>query len=181
MERRDAVRLIGTLAAMPFIPRSAETAFAHGERAHLRVQHTGAGFRTFNGPQQAAVTEIAEMIMPRTDTPGATDVGVAQFMDFIMTEWATDEDRASFLRGLQDIDDRANARGGVIFVRLSADAKIELLQSLDLLRKDRTGAGYAFAQLKSLTAYGYFTSERVQKEVLKTRMFFTAFEPDVPV
>ena len=47
------------------------------------------------------------MIIPETDTPGATSVKVPEFIDLILTEWASDDERAAFLAGLSDIDARA--------------------------------------------------------------------------
>ncbi len=172
--------MIGSLAVVPFIPQGADAAFTDAQTLHQRLQLADVTFRTLDATQQATVRDMAELILPRTDTPGATDVRVAEFIDLIMTEWASAEERSLFLRELAEIDGRARAQGGVPFVQLPADAKRELMGALDALRKDSAGAGHAFAQIKSLTVYGYFTSERVQKDVLKTRMFFTAFEPDVP-
>ena len=151
---------------------------ALGERIHR--QPAEVPFRTLSREQQAIVTEIAEMIIPETDTPGATSVKVPQFIDLILTEWASDDERSAFLSGLADIDARASALGAARFVELTAARKTELLAALDAARADTKGAGLAFARLKGLTVYGYFTSKPVQERVLKTKMFFPAYQGDVP-
>lgn len=173
MRRREAVSLLGAALALSFLPRNAEAAIALGERLNRRVLDEDVPFRTLDKTQQALVTDIAESIIPETDTPGATSVQVPQFIDLILTEWMHDDERAAFMAGLADID----AKG---YARMTRAQKNELLGTLDAARHDASGAGHTFGRLKALTVYGYFTSERVQRDVLKTQMFFDGYRGDVP-
>jgi hypothetical protein len=149
-----------------------------GEEIHRRLGDVP--FRTLDPAQQKLVTTIAELIIPETDTPGATSVRVPEFIDLILTEWASDDERAAFLAGLTDIDTRAAAMGSSRFVDLPAAKKNELLTALDGARADKTGAGLAFGRLKGLTIYGYFTSKLVDQDILKTQMFFNGYQGNVP-
>lgn len=191
MQRREVVRFLGVALALPFLPRSAEAAMELGEQLHLRLGGGDVPFRTLNGAQQALVTDIAELIIPETDTPGATSVKVPQFIDLILSEWASDDEKTVFLAGLADIDARASALGSnnvqpqsqaraSRFVDLALAQKTELLTAFDAARADQTGAGLAFGRLKGLTIYGYFTSKPVQEEILKTRIFFDGYQGNVP-
>ena len=173
MQRREVVRYLGASLALPFLPRSAEAAIQLGERLHLRLAEEEVPFRTLNAAQQALVTEITEIIIPETDPPGATSVKVPQFIDLILTDWMSDDERAVFLAGLGAID----ASG---FAALSPAQKTELLTKLDAARADKSGAGHAFGRLKALTVYGYFTSKPVQRDILKTQMFFDGYHGNVP-
>jgi hypothetical protein len=173
MQRREVVRFLGAALALPFLPRSAEAAIELGEQLHLRLVGEEVPFRTLNPAQQALVTEIAELIIPETDTPGATSVQVPQFIDLILTEWASDDERAAFLAGLAEIE----AKG---FVGLSSARKTELLTTLDAARTDKRGAGLAFGRVKALTVYGYFTAKPVQRDILKMQMFFDGYHGNVP-
>jgi len=173
MQRREVVRFLGAALALPFLPRSAEAAIALSEQVHLRLIGEGVPFRTLNAAQQRLVTEIAEMIIPETDTPGATAVKVPQFIDLILTEWASDDERAAFLAGLAEIEGKGFTSGP------RAD-KTDLLTQLDNARDAKTGAGLAFNRVKALTVYGYFTSKPVQQNILKTQMFFDGYHGNVP-
>jgi hypothetical protein len=173
MQRREVVRYLGAALALPFLPSNSEAAIALGEQLHLRLVGEEVPFRTLNVAQRALVTDIVEMIIPETETPGATSVKVPQFIDLILTEWASDDERTAFLSGLGDIA----AKG---FDGLSHAKKTELLTALDAARGDKTGAGLAFGRLKALTVYGYFTSKPVQQDVLKMRMFFDGYQGNVP-
>jgi len=183
MQRRQVVQFLGAALALPFLPRSAEAAIELGQALHRRLGESDVPFRTLNAEQQRLVTEISEMIIPETDTPGATSVKVPQFIDLILTEWASDQERAAFLAGLTDIDTRAAnlpAGGTPRFVNLSKEKKTELLTALDAARREKSGAGLAFNRLKRLTIYGYFTSKPVQVDILKTQMFFDGYHGNVP-
>jgi hypothetical protein len=179
MERREAVRLLGAIAAVPFLPRTAESATELAERIHESIQ-AGARFRTLNAEQQVLVTHLADAILPRTDTPGALDVRVPEFIDHVVTDWAGAAERQALLDGLAAIDARARAFGAASFVALNDAQQADMLRALDEQRMARDGAGHAFGLVKSLAVYGYFTSETVQREVLRTQMFFTAFEACAP-
>lgn len=173
MQRREVVRYLGAALALPFLPRSAEAAIDLGERIHLRLVDEGETFRTLNPAQRALVSDIAEMIIPETDTPGAKRVRVPEFIDLILTEWMADDERAAFLTGLSEIE----AKG---FATMSPAQRTDLLTTLDGAREDKTGAGHSFGRLKALTVYGYFTAAPVEQKVLKMQMFFNGYHGNVP-
>lgn len=180
MDRREAVRLLGAIAAVPFLPQTAEAATMVAARVH-RVLQGAARFRTFDPAQQTLVTRLAEIIIPKTDTPGATDVRVAEFIDHIMTDWASESERRRLLEGLTEIDGRARQLDGREFAALAPERQIELARALDAERRAASGAGHAFGRIKSLTVFGYFTSEIVQRDVLKAQMIYPAYVPCAPV
>jgi hypothetical protein len=173
MHRRQAIRYLGAALALPFLPKSADAAITLGEDLHRRLRAEEVPFRTLNARQQALVAEIADAIIPRTDTPSATDVKVPEFIDLITTEWMNDDERAAFLAGLNEMD----AKG---FAKLSPEQKVARLGSLDKSRSDKAGAGHAFGRLKALAVYGYFTSQPIQHDVLKTQVIFDGYHGDVP-
>jgi hypothetical protein len=178
MRRREVVQFLGATLALSFVPRDVEAAIKFGEELHRRLGDVP--FRTLNRDQRLLVTAIAEMIIPETDTPGATSVKVPEFIDLILTDWMSDDERSAFLAGLSDIDARSAAIGSPHFVDLTPAKRVELLTALDGARGDKTGAGLAFARIKGLTVYGYFTSKRVEQEILKVQMFFNGYQGNVP-
>jgi hypothetical protein len=179
MDRREAVRLLGAIAAVPFLPGTSEASAVLAERVHGAIQG-GARFRTFDPAQQELVSRLVDAIIPRTETPGALDVRVPEFIDHVVTDWASEPERRALLDGLADIDARARAHGAATFAGLAAARQAGLLRTLDAERAGPSGAGHAFGQVKSLAVYGYFTSEAVQRDVLKTQMFFAAFDGCAP-
>ena len=180
MKRRDVLRAVSAAAVLPFLPRSVEEAAAFGEALNRRVTQAPA-FRTLNQAQQQLVSQLVDLILPATDTPGALDVRVPEFIDLLLTEWYGDEDKARFLAGLDAVDARVRAAGAADISALSPAARAELVSELDRLRKGDSAESRMFAELKSLTVYGYFTSERVAKEVLRVQMIFAEYDGCAPI
>src|SRR5688572_33503859 len=86
MDRREALRLIGTTAAIPvFAGLSPERLWAIAEGAHLRS--ASAAGRVLDAHQLETVATIAEHVLPRTGTPGARDAGIPAFIDLLLDEW----------------------------------------------------------------------------------------------
>lgn len=170
MNRRKALRL---LAAGAVLPLAAPQLLALRE-ARALVETTAAP-RTLNAHQFATVKTMAELLLPRTDTPGAADVGSAEFIDLILTEWYEDEERRVFLDGLDHVDARSRALFGKDFVECAAPQQSEILIDLGerMLEDADVMSGQArlprgsrpappknfYAMLRWLTLTAYYTSE----------------------
>lgn len=180
MHRRDLLRVLGAAAAIPILrPLSPEARLALAQSVHARLPQTA--LRSLDAHQNALVTEIAELIIPATDTPGARDVRINEFVDLVLTEWHTLEERDRFLAGLQALDARCRERLGSDFLALAPDQRATVLGELDGTTGEPGTAEATFARLKQLTVVGYFTSERVMREVLADPIIPGRFDGCIPV
>ena len=84
-------------------------------------------YRTLDAGQRDLLAALVDQILPATDTPGAAEAGVPQFVDLMLTDWYAPEERDGFLAGLADVDRRAEGS----FVDLSDDARATLVATLD--------------------------------------------------
>jgi hypothetical protein len=177
MQRREVVRLLLGTAALPLLPKEV---FALLSQVHSELPAVAAP-KTLNPHQDATVTTIAEWIIPQTETPGAKAVRVNEFIDLILTDWYDDEDRASFLAGLANVDTQSRDLFGKDFVDCPATQQKQLLNELDEEltelrqsdvhsphRRRMTGPAHQsfFYAIKQLTLVGYFTSEEGAKQAL---------------
>lgn len=176
MDRREAMRVLAASAALPLATPKL-WAVLREARALLESQ---AAQGTLNPHQMLTVAAIADMIIPRTETPGATDVGAPAFIDLIVSEWYTDEERAIFGEGLVDVDELAQRSFKKNFVQGSAEQRADVLRALgeqmmsnaDALKNHPRGervleAGKTFYQMiRGLTLTAYFTSEAGATEAL---------------
>src|SRR5688572_6887555 len=65
--------------------------------------------------QGVLVSQVAEIIIPKTDTPGAKDVGVPSFIDSMLKDCYAKEDQDRFMTGLKEFDEGAKADHGEVF------------------------------------------------------------------
>lgn len=173
MERRDLLRALASATALTILPHKTLEAWSR----------VATGVRASNGlsdVHMALVRAIADTIFPRTDTPSATDVRVHGFVDVIVTEQLTDEDRAAFLSGLDAIDARAISASNAVLADLSAEARGAMIDSLESGARDVEPAK-TYWRLKGLVVHGYFTSEPVMKDILKHAVMPGKFEGSAPV
>ncbi|HEU4997079.1 MAG TPA: gluconate 2-dehydrogenase subunit 3 family protein [Gemmatimonadaceae bacterium] len=176
MERRDLLRALASATALSLIPNS--QAFAAWTRA--AAGPTAGLPNGLNDAQMALVKAMADTIIPRTDSPSATDVGVERFIDVMVAEYATDDDRTKFLAALDAIDARAKSESNATFADLSPEARGKLIESLESGPRDADPA-QQYWRLKGLIVHGYFTSETVMKDVLKVQVMPGRFDGAAPV
>lgn len=106
--------------------------------------------------------EIAETILPRTDTPGAKDAQVGQFMTVYVRDCYTEKEQNLFHSGLVQLQETSLATYGQEFIDLVAEQRLELVQELDTQAKTQLAESdqpHYFTMFKQLTLFGFFTSE----------------------
>ena len=174
MQRREVLKLLAAGAAASGLS-PALAALAREAQAQV-----GAGYqlRTLGPQQNAMVVTMTDLIIPATDTPGAKGARVNEFIDVVLTEWASDEERKHFLDGLAEVDKRSTELFGKGFNDASVDQQTTLLRAMDDaamaahsgVRRARHGntipeerdkqlQGNFWDVFKGITVHGYYTSE----------------------
>lgn len=175
MDRRSLLQWLvatGGLAALHRL--SARDLAALGANAHVRVVDGTAGAQVLTAQERRLVEAVAECIIPRTDTPGATDARVAEFVDLMLREWYPAADAARFRAGLAALDAASRAQYGMPFGETSGAQQVRLTQAQDdevtALRtaRDPKANEHWFAMLKYLTVWGYCTSEVAMRDVFRS-------------
>ncbi len=190
MERREALRLMG--AASVFSVLSSDL-FAATLRAQLAANKAGT-LRTLSLAQNEIVVAMSDVLIPATDTPGAKAAKVNEFIDLILTEWATEEEKKIFLEGLAEADRKTNALFGHGFAAASAKEQTAIVQVFDeelaASRNEKLPKQVRsweltlllpfFAQMRRLTLVGYYTSPIGQDQELKVEIIPGALHGCVP-
>jgi glucoside 3-dehydrogenase (cytochrome c) hitch-hiker subunit len=170
VRRRRALEILGTAAAAPalFPGLGARELFALGARVRRGlVPGDRRVLATLSPAQARTVTAVGEVILPRTDTPGATDAGVVDFIDVMLSDWLDPGDRDRLVAGVDEIDRRSRAAEGAAFDECTEEGRIAIVAALDAevdaLRRDEAGrtSDHFFYDLKRFVIAGYFTSEPV--------------------
>jgi hypothetical protein len=174
MDRRELLRALGAAGALALLPNQAATAWAR----------VAAGVRFGDGlsdAQLALVGAIGDVLLPRSASPSASDVGVPAFVNVIVSENYTDAERSAFRAGLDAFDEKVRAGAGASFVSLAAGARDDAIASIESLSDRRGEPARTYWRLKGLIVHGYFTSEPVMKRVLHTEIMPGRFEGGAPM
>ena len=140
----------------------------------------------FTEDQAGIISEMAEIMIPKTDTPGAKDVGVPKFIDQLIKECFKKEDQDSFLAGLKTFDDDAKAAYGSTFLELDAAKQQEHVKKIhdaavDAVKKGGLKERPFILRVKELTVVGFFTSEPGATQVLQYEAVPGAYHGCVPL
>ena len=178
LSRRALLQLAG-LAALPSLARA--DAAPDDWDADLHAQAAQRPATLFRADERALVAAMSDAILPRTDTPGALDVGVPAFIEFITAEWMTETERTEFRAGLAALEAHAVAGYGRTWPALDPVQRMGELDWAALPMEPDHPARRAYRRLRGHALHGYLTSERVRREVLKVNITPGHYRGDVPV
>jgi hypothetical protein len=157
MTRRDILK-ISTVTLAYSMSGAATAALLGGCRIDRSESWTAA---VLTDSELALIAEIAERIIPATDTPGSKDAKVERYIDMALKNNYTAEDQNQFKASLAIFDKKANASCGADFITCVQEDQINILK--ELLEEKAA----IFFEIKSLTVSGFFTSKEGATMVLK--------------
>ena len=111
----------------------------------------------FSQADWETVSKLSDLIIPRTDTPGAVDAGVPHWIDYHVAH--EPELQEKFKQGLAYLDEQAHTVNGSAFAS-SHGAAAERLFCRPLSADADTAKSGFFKTVKDLTIDGYYSSEQ---------------------
>ena len=149
----------------------------------------------FSEDQALLISELSEIIIPKTATPGAKDVGVPGFIDQMVREIYTKEQQDEFLKGLAEFDAEAVKEYGNSFASCTAEQRTTFVKkhhdaafanglSLGSTAWWNAGGGGNtpfIVKVKELTVLGFFTSEPGATQVLQYNQVPGPYKGCVPL
>lgn len=140
-----------------------------------------------NEEQASVVSTVSEIIIPRTDTPGAKDAGVPSFIDQMLKEVYSKEDQEFFTNGLKAFNDEAQKELGDEFTDLDEEdqsAFVKKVHDAAIQAENTTNPAPKrpfILMMKELTMLGFFTSEAGATKVLQYDPVPGAYKGCVPL
>jgi gluconate 2-dehydrogenase gamma chain len=191
MNRREAIQK-ATLALGYTISAPAITAVLNGCKPTPELNYQPV---FFNIGQARLLSEVAEILLPRTETPGAKDAGVPAFIDKLLMEVYSKEDQEKFIAGMIEMDEDAKRIYGDRFNDCAPEQQKELVKKYhDAAYASKVdGASGSFwdaakknerpfiLKVKELTLLGFFTSEAGASQVLQYNQVPGPFKGCVPL
>lgn len=130
-----------------------------------------------NHDQARFVSTLVEMLLPKTDTPGALELQVDQFIDLVIAKVFDATGQQGMLAQIDAFNAKCTENRGKPFADLASKDREEILRMEEGENPKYNGKIWGSAvgeqkpvgvyrTLKSLALWGYFSSEAIGKNVL---------------
>lgn len=118
---------------------------------------------SFSSDEQLLISDLTEVIIPSTSTPGAKEAGVGAFIVMMLKDCYSTDQLKSFKEGLVDVNIESQKLGGD-FVDLDKSKRDQVVRIMSDKAKTQVAQQNLsttpfFTILKELTTFGYFSSE----------------------
>lgn len=159
MDRREALKRVGLLLGGTVISSQLFLTACSSEDEENRNQGS------FSESDIDLLDEIAETIIPETDTPGAKAAGVGSFMAMMVPDCYSERNQESFRKGLTKIRTNFQKEHNHMFMDAAVEEQRAFLNNLDsemntyTQTKHEEDPEHYFRIMKELILLGYFTSE----------------------
>lgn len=180
LQRREILRraawLLGGAISAP-----AALAVLQGCSAKQEPGAPAPAMKFLKAPELAVVAEIAEILIPKTDTSGAKDAGVPGFIDVALDALYPKDDQERFRSGLAAFESDATASGKP-FLEQDPSARAQFVRkSLDAALAAPRNPKPFLLMTRELALLGYFTSQVGITENMEYVPVPTAYHGCVPL
>lgn len=173
MDRRKAIQqtglFVGASLGMPALLTLLESC-----QSQSRLDWTP---QFFTEAEAHCISTLVDMILPRTDTPGALDVKVDVFLDKLFAEAYEEAEKQSLKAEIAAFDAKCKTAHGKIFAQLSPAIRTQVLEA-----EEKNTAKYNpsvwgktvgeqvpiafYRSMKAMAIWAYFSTEEIGKELL---------------
>jgi hypothetical protein len=176
MNRREWLKCVSALAAGAVAAPTLLAAFD----AYAAAQVPGTKLQFFTPAQGSLIGAVADIIIPRSDTPGAVDAGVPVFIDQMFANVYAKADQERYMSAMAAFD----KAGGKPFLQLGEAQRKALVLKLHaeaLADPKATPAASFVLMTKKLVMTGFFLSQPGCTQVLQYAAVPGAYHADVPL
>ena len=159
MDRRSALKNLAiVIGGTVLLPRCT---------SHNPVAH----FTSFDVSydQQSLVHDMAETIIPKTSTPGASELELDKFIWLMLDDCTKKDDQKAFYKGMDEFSDLVKKTYNKDFADCTKEEKLSLLKTFEKKPGDKKDPKPAysyskelngfFSTVKGLTVFGYTESK----------------------
>ncbi|GBL05347.1 gluconate 2-dehydrogenase subunit 3 family protein [Glaciecola sp. KUL10] len=120
----------------------------------------------FNAHELTVLTDIAEIMIPKTHTPGATEAQVIPVLDALMLSWAGNDTKKRYRQLIIQVEKLAQDSYKKNYLESLQPERVSLLTVLDKRSFDNpnTDISINYRKLKELIFHVYYTSEEANPD-----------------
>ncbi|MFZ8144511.1 gluconate 2-dehydrogenase subunit 3 family protein [Alteromonas macleodii] len=154
------------LGSMLYVVSTAVIPFELKSSLKLTVFKSDASF--FNAEQMTLAHDIADIMIPKTHTPGASDSHAAQILDELMVSWASLNTQQQMLSFLSEFQDRARDLHNKDYLLMTRERRLAYLVEIDQNAFEDTTSPFliAYKRFKELIFHLHYTSKEANPEFI---------------
>lgn len=120
----------------------------------------------FTAEQLTVLTDVAELMIPKTDTPGATDAHVIPVLDGLMLTWASEQTKQQYTNIIRQIEQIATNTYDEQYIQLAHAQRYKLIEQLDVtaFTNPQTELSQSYRHLKEMIFHIFYTSEQANPD-----------------
>jgi hypothetical protein len=158
MDRRSALKYIGVASAVAFILPSC---VSDPKKVSIALNNL-----KITGDEEELLAEFAGVLIPKTETPGAKEVGAHHFLLVMVDDCLSTEEQQKFLRGMRAFNEEVKKRTGGSIVKGTAAERAAALTKVHAERDSLTEDVKTFYQVsRNYIIQGYTSSQHFLTEI----------------
>jgi hypothetical protein len=173
MDRRNALKHTGLLAGATIAIPSVLSLF----QSCQTEPRLGWKPSFFTEDEAQTISTLVDMILPRTNTPGALDVHVDVFIDKVIAQSYDEDGQKNMRKDITSFNKDCKEKFGAVFHELTEDKRIAVLEAAEKSNGkfnpgiwgksigEQEPIGF-YRSIKATAIWAYMTSEEIGKNVL---------------
>jgi hypothetical protein len=127
------------------------------------------------------LAELAEIILPKTDTPGAKDLSAHLFALKMVDDCYSKANQEKYLEGMKAFESFVTKKTGKSFTDLSPSERQSIVAELDKQKPSGEALSFFFHSTKRLTVQAYTTCEYYMTKIRGYKMIPGNFQGCIPL
>jgi hypothetical protein len=134
-----------------------------------------------NAGHEKLLAEIADTIIPKTDTPGAKYVYTHIYTLKMLDDCTEKEKQDAFVKGLNEIDNISKNKFKNKFIDCTVPQREDILNDIESKKVDSKDIQFFYGMMKHLTIQGYMTSKYVGTKLVVYELVPGRFHGSFPI
>jgi len=134
-----------------------------------------------DGDDENMLADLAETILPKTDTPGAKELSAHLFTLKMVDDCYTKVNQDKYIKGMKDFESYVTKKTGKPFSENNAADKQAIVAELDQQKATDDGMTFFYQSTKKLTVLAYTTCEYYMTKIRGYNIIPGKFQGCVPL
>ncbi len=127
------------------------------------------------------LAELAETILPKTDSPGAKDLSAHLFALKMVDDCYTKVNQDKYIKGMKDFESYVTKKTGKSFTENDSAGKQAIVAEMDRQKPAENGMAFFYQSTKKLTIQAYTTCEYYMTKIRGYNIIPGKFQGCIPL